>query len=153
MKMVGKGFYWQDLTVGDKFRTFGRTVHESDINSFVNLIGLHEVVFTDREFLKKDSVIKRPFAPGAMVYSLAEGLLLPTMQGTGMAFLNMELDMKRPCFAGDTIHIEVEVKEVRQTSKGNRGIVRTHNDVINQDGDVVLTYTPLRMMKGDPEKL
>lgn len=152
MKIVGRGFYWQDVTVGDKFHTFGRTVQESDINSFINLIGLHEVVFSDREFLKSESVIKRPFAPGAMIYSFAEGLLLPTMQGTGMAFLNMELDMKMPCFAGDTIHVEVEVKEVRQTSKGNRGLVRTHNDVVNQKGEVVLTYTPLRMLKGRPEQ-
>ena len=152
MKTIGAGFYWQDLAVGEKFKTFGRTVHESDINSFVNLIGLHEVLFTDREFLKSDSVIDRPFAPGCMVYSLAEGLLLPSMQGTGMAFLNMELDMKRPCFAGDTIHVEVEVKEVRSASKSNRGIVRTYNEVINQNGEVVLTYNPLRMLKGDPEK-
>jgi len=148
MKQLGAGFYWQDLTVGDRFKSWGRTVLEADIASFVNLVGLHEVVFTDREFLREKSVIKRPFAPGALVYSFAEGLLLPTMQGTGMAFLNMELDMKRPCFAGDTIHVEVEVTEVRQTSKGNRGLVRTFNRVLNQDGEEVLTYNPLRMLKG-----
>lgn len=148
VKQLGAGFYWQDLTVGDRFKSWGRTVLEADIASFVNLVGLHEVVFTDREFLREKSVIKRPFAPGALVYSFAEGLLLPTMQGTGMAFLNMELDMKRPCFAGDTIHVEVEVTEVRQTSKGNRGLVRTFNRVLNQDGEEVLTYNPLRMLKG-----
>lgn len=152
METIGNGFYWQDLRVGRKFKTFGRTVHESDINSFVNLVGLHESLFIDREYLISDSVIDRPFAPGSMVYSLAEGLLVPSMQATGMAFLNMELDMKRPCFAGDTIHVEVEVTEARPTSKGNRGLVRTYNEVINQDGEVVLTYTPLRMIKGDPEK-
>jgi acyl dehydratase len=124
---------------------------EADISTFVNLVGLHEVVFTDREFLREKSVIKRPFAPGALVYSFAEGLLLPTMQGTGMAFLNMELDIKRPCFAGDTIHVELEVISVRPAREGNRGLVRTFNQVINQDGEVVLTYNPLRMLKGRPE--
>lgn len=151
MKKLGGGFYWQDLQVGDRFESWGRTMLEADISTFVNLVGLHEVVFTDREFLREQSVIKRPFAPGALVYSFAEGLLLPTMQGTGMAFLNMELDIKRPCFAGDTIHVELEVVSVRPTREGNRGLVRTLNQVINQDGEVVLTYNPLRMLKGRPE--
>jgi len=151
MKKLGGGFYWQDLQVGDRFESWGRTMLEADISTFVNLVGLHEVVFTDREFLREKSVIKRPFAPGALVYSFAEGLLLPTMQGTGMAFLNMELDIKRPCFAGDTIHVELEVISVRPTREGNRGLVRTFNQVINQDGEVVLTYNPLRMLKGRPE--
>ncbi|MBQ0798582.1 MAG: MaoC family dehydratase N-terminal domain-containing protein [Porticoccaceae bacterium] len=151
MKQLGAGFYWQDLTVGDQYRSWGRTMLEADICTFVNLTGLHEVVFTDREFLQQKSVIKRPFAPGALVYGFAEGLLLPTMQGTGMAFLNMELDMKRPCFAGDTIHVELEVVEVRQTREGNRGLVRTFNKVVNQDGEIVLTYNPLRMLKGREE--
>jgi len=151
MKKLGGGFYWQDLQVGDRFESWGRTMLEADISAFVNLVGLHEVVFTDREFLREKSVIKRPFAPGALVYSFAEGLLLPTMQGTGMAFLNMELDIKRPCFAGDTIHVELEVISVRPTREGNRGLVRTLNQVINQEGEVVLTYNPLRMLKGRPE--
>jgi len=150
VKQLGQGFYWQDLQVGDTYKTWGRTVLEADICAFVNLIGLHEVVFSDREFLREKSVIKEPFAPGALVYSFAEGLLLPTMQGTGMAFLNMELDMKRPCLAGDTIHVELEIIEVRETSKGNRGLVRTFNKVINQHDEIVLTYNPLRMLKGRP---
>lgn len=152
MKKIGSGFYWQDVQVGEKYQTWGRTVLEADICNFINLVGLHEVVFSDREFLREKSVIKAPFAPGAMVYSFAEGLLLPTMQGTGMAFLNMELDMKRPCLAGDTIHVEFEIIEVRKTSKGNRGLVRTFNEVINQKGETVLTYNPLRMLKGRPEE-
>lgn len=151
MKQLGCGFYWQDLELGDQFKSWGRTVLEADICAFVNLIGLHEVVFSDREFLRKKSVIKEPFAPGALVYSFAEGLLLPSMQGTGMAFLNMELDMKRPCLAGDTIHVEVEVIDVREASKGNRGLVRTFNKVVNQKGEIVLTYNPLRMLKGRPD--
>lgn len=148
MKKIGGGFYWQDLTVGDQFETWGRTVLESDISQFINLVGLHEVVFTDREFLAQHSVINKPFAPGALVYSFAEGLLLPSMQGTGMAFLNMELDIKMPCFAGDTIHVELEVTDIRPTREGNRGLVRTYNKVLNQRGETVLTYTPLRMLKG-----
>ena len=40
---------------------------------------------------------------------------------------------------------------IKPTSKGNRGIVRTENKVVNQRGEVVMTYNPLRMMKGRPK--
>ena len=70
------------------------------------------------------------------------------MQHTGYAFLGMELNMENPAFAGDTIHVECEVVESRASkSRPGRGLVRTHNKVVKQDGTVVLTYTPLRMVK------
>jgi acyl dehydratase len=71
------------------------------------------------------------------------------MQKTGYAFLNMELDIKGPVFAGDTIHVECEVIEARPSkSRPNRGLVRTRNRIIKQDGTLVQVYTPLRMVKG-----
>jgi len=71
-----------------------------------------------------------------------------TMQSTGLAFLNMELNIDGPAFAGDTIHVECEVIEARLSkSKPGRGLVRTRNRVVKEDGTPVLTYTPLRMMK------
>ncbi len=149
MKTVGLGFYWNDLEVGDEFKTVGRTVTEADITNFVNCTGMVEVMFTNLEYLKERSSIKGRVAPAALVYSFAEGLLVQsTMQETGLAFLNMELDVSRPVLAGDTIHVEVEVTEARATSKGNRGLVRTLNKVVNQNGETVLTYTPLRLLAG-----
>ena len=85
--------------------------------------------------------------PGALVYAFAEGLLLPTMQDTGLAFLGATLDVRRPTLVGDTIHVEGEVIEHRLTSKGDRGLVRFANKVLNQNGEVVLEYTPLRLLK------
>ena len=57
------------------------------------------------------------------------------------------LDIKGPTRVGDTIHVEVEVTEARLTSKGDRGLVRTANKIINQHGATVITYNPLRMLK------
>ena len=85
--------------------------------------------------------------PGALVYSFAEGLLLPTMQDTGLAFLNATLDVKAPTVVGDTIHVECEVLESRPASKGERGLVRFANRVVNQRGETVLEYNPLRLLK------
>jgi acyl dehydratase len=147
IELLGMGPFWDDLSVGDRFRTVGRTLTETDLVNFVNLSWLTEELFTNTEDRKNMAIAGR-VVPGALVYACAEGLLLPMIQGTGLAFLNATLDVKAPTFVGDTIHVECKVIEVRETSKGNRGLVRTENQVINQKGETVLAYNPLRMMKG-----
>lgn len=149
MKTVGLGLYFEDLPLGTKFKTLARTIQDADICAFCNVIHMTEVLFTDMEFMKNESDIKGRLAPGALSYCFAEGLLAQaTMQKTGYAFLNMELNIENPAFAGDTIHVECEVIEARRSkSRKGRGLVRTHNKVVNQNGQVVLTYTPLRMVK------
>jgi acyl dehydratase len=143
--VVGRGFCFEDLKVGFRFRTHRRSLAEADLAAFVNLTWLTEELFT----VDDDSAraIKGRAVPGALVYSFAEGLLLPTMQDTGLAFLNATLDVKGPTLVGDTIHVEAEVTEHRLTSKGDRGLVRFANKVLNQRGEVVLEYNPLRMLK------
>jgi acyl dehydratase len=149
LETVGIGFHFEDLPLGRQFKTVGRTITETDIVLFINTIGMTEVLFTNYEFLKNESDIKGRVAPGSLVFGIAEGLLTQsTMQGTGMAFLNMEFDIKGPVFAGDTVHVECEVIEARASkSRPDRGLVRTRNKVVKQDGTVVLIYTPLRMVK------
>jgi len=149
MEIVGLGFYFEDLPLGRKFRTIGRTITEADIVNFVNVTGMTEVLFTNMEFLRSESDIKQRVSPGALVYAMAEGLLVQaTMQHTGFAFLHMELNIENPVFAGDTIHVECEVIESRRSkSNPRRGLVRTRNHVVKQDGTRALTYTPLRMIK------
>ncbi len=144
--LLGGGFYFDDLAVGARFRSRGRTITETDLVNFVNLSWLNEELFTnlhDREHM----AIQGRLVPGALVYACAEGLVTPSMQGTGLAFLNAELDVSAPTFVGDTIHVECEVIEHRATSKPGRGLVRTRNRVVNQDGKLLMTYTPLRMMR------
>jgi acyl dehydratase len=137
--VVGRGFCFEDLEVGFRFRTHRRTIREADLAAFIALTGLTEELFSVRE--------EKQLVPGALVYSFAEGLLLPTMQDTGLAFLNATLDVKAPSVVGDTIHVEAEVTEARLTSKGDRGLVRFMNQVVNQRGEAVLEYNPLRLLK------
>jgi acyl dehydratase len=145
LQVVGRGFSFEDLKVGFRFRTHRRTLAESDLASFVNLTWLTEELFTVEDDAAR--AIKGRAVPGALVYAFAEGLLLPTMQDTGLAFLNATLDVKAPTVVGDTIHVEAEVTEHRLTSKGDRGLVRFANKVVNQRGEVVLEYNPLRLLK------
>lgn len=143
--VVGRGFCFEDLKVGFRFRTHRRTVSEADVSNFVNLTWLTEELFAVADDTQR--AIKGRPVPGAMVYAFAEGLLLPTMQDTGLAFLNATLDIKAPTVVGDTIHVEAEVIEARPTSKADRGLVRFANRVVNQRGEAVLEYQPLRLLK------
>ena len=141
MQIVGRGFCFEDLKVGMRFRTHRRTIREADLAAFISLTGLTEELFAVQEEGKQRLV------PGALVYSFAEGLLLPTMQDTGLAFLNATLDVKAPTVVGDTIHVECEVTELRLASKGERGLARFANRVLNQKNEAVLEYNPLRLLK------
>jgi acyl dehydratase len=153
MKTVGIGFYWNDLAVGDRFRTLNRTITEPDIVNFIGVTGMVETLFTDLSFAEHGGVIQGRVVPAACTYTMIEGLLCQaTMQTTGLALLEVEKKVLKPVFAGDTVHAEVEVVAVRPTSTGNRGIVTTVNDVINQDGVKVITYRAVRMMAGRPEE-
>ena len=147
--ITGRGYCYEDLKVGFRFRTHRRTIAESDLANFVNLTWLTEELFAVVETAAGDAgrALKGRPVPGALVYSFAEGLLLPTMQDTGLAFLNATVDVKGPTAVGDTIHVESEVTEARLTSKGDRGLVRFANKVVNQKGETVLEYNPLRMLK------
>ena len=149
METVGLGLYFEDLPIGKTFKTIGRTVTDADITNFTNATGMVEVLFTNLEFLEAESDIKGRVAPGALAYCFAEGLLVQsTMQHTGFAFLGMQLDIKGPVLSGDTIHVECEVIEARLSkSRPGRGLVRTHNRIIKQDGTIAIEYSPLRMIK------
>jgi acyl dehydratase len=148
-RTLGEGFYWDDLKVGDTFNTVRRTVTETDLVSFCNLAWFTEELFTnlhDRESM----AIQGRVVPGALVFSFAEGLIVPSIQHTGLAFLETGMSVKGPTFVGDTLQVEVEVTEMRATSKPDRGLIRTLNRVRNQHGTVTLEYTPLRMQARRP---
>lgn len=150
MKTVGIGFYWDDLKVGDRFKTLNRTITEADIVGFIGVTGMVETLFTDLSF-SEHGVIKGRVCPAALVYTMIEGLLCQaTMQTTGLALLEVEKKVLKPVFAGDTVHAEVEVTAVRPTSKGNRGIVTTQNNIVTHAGTLAITYRAVRMMAGRP---
>jgi acyl dehydratase len=150
-KVVGHGFFYDQLSVGMRYHTMGRTITEADLAAFCNVTWMNEDLFVDVT-LSRAHAIQGRIVPGMLVFTFAEGLLVPTMQFTGQAFMHTEMNIDAPTRVGDTIHVEVEVTEVRAASKGNRGLVRTRNQVVNQRDEVVLTYTPLRMMSGSSKR-
>lgn len=138
--------YFEDCTVGTQWRSGGRTIMESDLGTFINFAWFHEDLFTNQHDRAGMAISGRP-VPLAMVLAMAEGLILPSIDGTGLAFLNLELDTKAATLVGDTIYVHCEVVESRQTSSADRGLVRTQNTVKNAEGKTLLVYRPLRLMK------
>lgn len=106
-----------------------------------------ETIFIDKTF--NAGAIKGRPVPGALTYSIIEGMLMQTMvQGTGLALLEVHKKMLAPVVAGDTIWAEVEVTKVRPTSKLNRAVVSTHINIKNQDDITVISYDVTRMLSG-----
>ncbi len=144
------GRTWEEQPVGFAFRTIRRTLTEADLVNFVSVCGFSESLFLDATAAVSEAGYAGRIAPGAMVFSFAEGLVLGSgvIAGTGMAYLGGAVDVLGPTFVGDTIEVHVTVTACRPTSKGGRGIVTTRNDVVNQRDEIVLRYCPSRMIRG-----
>ena len=154
MKDLGRltrGLYYEDLPLGTTWHSAGRTLLESDLAAYVNLTWFTEELFTNQHDQSGNAIGGKP-VPASMVFAMAEGLVLPLMERTGLAFLNTDLDVKQSTLVGDTIYVDCEVIESRLTSKAGRALVRTRNTVRKGDGATVLVYQPLRLMKQRPQE-
>lgn len=150
LPILGQGFYWQELEIGQRFQTFRRTITETDIVNFISVTGMLETIFIDTTF--EQGAIKGRPAPGALTYGIIEGFVMQAMvQGTGLALLEVHKKALAPVVAGDTVWAEIEITDIRPTSRLNRAVVTSRIDVKNQHGTDVMTYTAVRMLAGKPE--
>jgi acyl dehydratase len=147
--MRNEGLTFEQHEIGATFKTLSRTVSETDIVTFVNLCGFIEPLFVDMEYVARESMFKRRAAPGALTFALSEGLIMQTglIHGTGMAYLGGELRLTTPVLEGDTLTVEVEVTDKRETKKTDRGIVTYRHRVLNQRGEQVLEARVQRMIR------
>ena len=144
-----EGLYFEDYTKGKIYETNRRTVTETDLVNFVTLCGFFEPLFTDQDYVETATPFKKRIAPGALTFSFAEGLTILSgiLYKTGMAFLGVEMDVLKPVFIGDTLTVEIEVIEKRETKKADRGIITFLHRVKNQDNVQVMEYKIKRMIK------
>ena len=146
----GAAKYFEDFETGERFTTGGRTVTEFDVMTFVTLTGYMEPLFIDAEYIREKSGFGERIAPGLLTTAFADALIAQTgvLHGTGMALLGIEgLKMKAPVKVGDTIRVEVEITEKRETSKPDRGVVTSRQIVRNQRGETVVEYTVSRFIR------
>jgi acyl dehydratase len=133
--------FYEEFEVGTKQTTFGRTITEADIVIFAGMTGANNPLFLDEEFSRKSSFGHR-IAPGLLTLSVATGLTyqLPTGPfGEGfVALIGMSFKASKPVFAGDTVTVEVLIKD-KLPPKDGKGRVTLDLKVSNQKGDQVMS--------------
>lgn len=131
--------FLEDLEVGQAFDGPARTVTEADVVAFAGLSGDFNPIHTDVEFAK-DTPFGQRVVFGLLGLSILTGLLDRTrlFSGSAIAMLGIrDWKFTSPIFIGDTVGFRMEIRAIRPTSKGDRGVVDRHFELINQRGEIV----------------
>lgn len=135
------GKYFDDLTVGDRFRhSQGRTVTEMDNVLFSALTMNPQPLHLNEDFAARTQFGHR-IVNGIFTLGLVVGLTVAELtEGTIVANLAYErVAHPHPLFHGDTVYVETEVLDKRESrSAPDRGVVRLKHLGRNQDGVVVI---------------
>lgn len=142
-KDLNQQIYFEDMEVGDRIVSVGRTVTEADIVNFAGLTGDFNILHTDKEFAK-DSIAGERVAHGMMGLTYAAGLFTRTPYNQAMTAQMVALTeikswkFKRPLLIGDTIHVVQELLEKSDPKpESDRGKVTFHRTVYNQRDEVI----------------
>ncbi len=133
--------FWEDFDIGFKFKTASITVTETHVVNWACLTMDFYPLHVDKEYAAK-TVFKERVAHGPLIFGMAVGLVGMTGVAADavIAWLGVDsLKMRAPVKIGDTITVEVEVIEKRETSKPAQGVQTWRYNVCNQRGEVVLT--------------
>ncbi len=139
------GRYLEEFGVGDVYRHWpANTVTESDDHLFCLITMNHHPLHLNDVYAAA-SQQGRNVVVGPLVYSLALGMSVSDVSGKAIANLaTEELKHPAPVFHGDTLFVESEVLEKRESqSKPDRGTVKVHTRVFNQDGTLVAEFKRL----------
>ena len=147
------GLYLEEFEVGRVFaHSLRRTVTESDNVLFSCMTLNPQPLHIDFDFCEK-SEWGQPLVNSLFTLGLAIGIAVnDTTVGTTIANLGMEeVKFPHPLFHGDTVHVETEVKAVRESrSKSDRGIVTFEHRAFNQNDVLVAICTRNAMMMKKP---
>ena len=152
-----KGFRIEQGEEGEpvyRLSSHRRTITETDIVSFVNLVGLHEPAFIDMEWVKTrmPGIHNKRFAPAPFLIALGMGLVATAISalvseisrdqklGPFHGMVGVEARVKSPAFPGDTLRVELAGVVDRRTSKGQTLVDLTHT-LFNQRDEVVVVFT------------
>lgn len=144
------GLYLEEFKVGQVFKhPLRKSVTESD-NMLFSVMTLNpQPLHIDFDFAAKTEW-GRPLVNSLFTLGLMMGISVhDTTIGTTIANLGMtETVFPHPVFHGDTIHVETEVKAVRESrSKPDRGIVEFEHRAYNQHDALVAKCVRQAMMK------
>jgi acyl dehydratase len=144
--------YFEDFRVGEVFRTPGKTMTEGAIAMMVGLGGFTIPLFNDEEYARQTPFGSR-IAPGRLTLFVMGGLeeQIGIYDETVIALLGLDkVRFKAPLRAGDTIHVEFEVIDLKETSKPERGIMVHKSKGLNQRGEVLIECEATHLMRRRP---
>ena len=146
--MAGK--FFEELQVGDKFdHQPGRTVTETDNLLFSTLTMNPQPLHLDAEYAAQAEfgqiLVNSLFTLGLMIgLSVGDTTLGTTVGNLGMK----EVEFPNPVFIADTLHVQTEVVERRESrSRPQWGIVTFEHRAINQRGEIVARCRRAAMMR------
>ena len=146
------GLYFEEFSVGQRITSVGRTVAESDIMSFAGLTGDYNQIHTDAQFAAGTQFGQR-IAHGLLGLSIAVGLLMRTgvLEGTVLAFREIiEWKFIKPIFIGDTIHVDMEAKELKSMPRAGGGLAYVALEVKNQKDETLMRGTLAVLVASKP---
>jgi len=127
---------FDDLELGARFVTPGRTLTESDVVAFAGLTGDFHPQHMDAEWARASGFGER-IAHGMLVLSAAVGLV-PLDPDRVMALRRIsDAVLKRPVRLGETIHVEGSLVSIREVSD-EAGLARWRWRIVNQASETVV---------------
>ncbi len=149
------GLYYEQFDVGQLFdHALRRTVTEADNVFFTAMTHNPAALHLDAEAMKNSEFGQR-IVNSCFTLSLMVGISVgDTTLGTTVANLGWnDVVFPRPVFHGDTLRIETEVKDKRESrSRPNAGIVTFEHRAYNQRDELVARCTRLGLMLKVPEE-
>ncbi len=143
--------YGDEFKIGDVYKTAAITMTETHVVNWAGLTMDFYPLHMDKEYAAKTPFGER-LVHGPLIFGVAVGLV--SMAGIGgvaaIAWLGTDnMKMLQPVKIGDTVRVEVEVMEQRQTRKLEQGVQMWRYTVKNQrDEDVmVFDYTMMFHMR------
>jgi len=137
-----RGRYFEEFKVGETFESQARTLEAGDVSLFAGLTGDFNPLHTDEETAKRTPFGSR-VAHGLLTLAISGGQQnqLGLFEGTTLALLGLDkVRFTAPVRFGDTLHTELTVRETRESSKPDRGLVLFDMAVKNQRGEIVLQF-------------
>jgi acyl dehydratase len=140
--------YFDDVEVGQQWRSPGRTITEADIVNFAGLSGDFNPIHVDHRFAES-TPFRRPIAHGLLILAVGSGLGLHAPPMRTLAFLGIrEWHFRDPVFVGDTVRILSTVLGKELRGRGRRGVITWRREVLNQDDKVVMEGVTVTMVEG-----
>ena len=135
------GVWFDELQLGQVFKhPIRRTVTEMDNVLFSSLTHNPALLHLDEEYCRTQTEFGQRIVNSAFTLGLMVGISVgDTTLGTAVANLGWdEVRFPKPLFHGDTVSVESEVIELRESkSRPDQGIVTFQHRAYNQRGELV----------------